>query len=467
MKKHLAATGILGILALPLLYYSFLEPFPRESGDNIVHYYFAHEALKNPVLFLDLWAKPVFTFLSSPFSIFGFGGMILFNGMMGLASGWIVYLISRKLGFKFPWLAILFVFFAPTYFTLLFSGYTEPLFGLFLVTGLYLAMKERYHWAAFLISLIPFIRTEGVLIIVIFGLYFFLKKKWIPVITLISGPLLMAVAGFLSGKSLFWIFTEIPYAVTSDYGSGTLTHYAEQWVLAVGVPLTISSIAGLILLAYGLFKKKVFSASPYKIELYLLLPALFMGYFLFHSLSWRFGLFTSYGLIRILVPLIPLQGIISLLAIQYLLKLEIIHKKFKHILLTLFIIYLFVFPFLNNPASINWERDFRQRTELLRMQELSKEVESQYPGKFLYYSEPYFSYAFNINHFDHSLHLNFTELPLSAIKPNSIIIWDSWTSCNYARFVYNFDTIAGFRLLRTYPDPATGEKANFKVYSKD
>ena len=168
------------------------------------------------------------------------------------------------------------------------------------------------------------------------------------------------------------------------------------------------------------------------------------------------GIGTEHRIIRMLVPLIPLQGVISLLAIQYQLKLEIIDKKFKHILLTLFIIYLLVFPFLNNPASIHWERDFTQRSELLMMQELSKEVKDQYPGKFLYYSEPYFSHAFNINHFDHSLHLNFTELPLSSIKPNSIIIWDSWTSCNYARFVYNFDTIPGFRLLKTYPDPATG-----------
>lgn len=463
-KDNFLAGILLFLLAIPVVWFALVVPFERESGDNIVHYYFARYAFVDPSLFLDLWAKPVFTLLASPFAQFGFAGMKLFNGLVGLTTAWIVYRIVKHLGFRLPWLSILLVFFAPTYFTLLFSGYTEPLFGLFLVTAYYLVLRNDLRLAAFCISFIPFVRTEGVLIIAIFVAYFLYRKNWIPILYLFLGPVFIGLAGLLAGKPAGWIITEVPYSVNSNYGSGPLTHYAEQWVLAVGIPLTLSSVAGLLFLFYGLIRKKVFRETRYGREIYLLLPALFLGYFLFHSLSWYFGLFTSYGLIRILVPLIPLQAIFSLLAIQYLLSSFKARLWISYVLSGLFVMYLLIFPFLNNPASVKWKRDFRERPELLTMKQIANDVSKEFPGKFLFYSEPYFSYAFHFNHFDHSTHLNFTELPLDAIRSNSIVLWDRWTSCNFARNVYDFDTIPGFRLIRSYPENVAYNETAFRIY---
>jgi hypothetical protein len=455
---------LLVLLAIPVVWFSMFVTFERESGDNIVHYYFARYAFQYPGLYLDVWAKPVFTLLASPFAQLGFSGMKLFNGFVGLASALIAYLVARKMKFWLPWMAILFTFFAPTYFTLLFTGYTEPLFGLFMISGLWLVILRKYDLAAILISLIPFIRTEGVLIVSLFGFYFLLKKQWKPILLLLSGSLILGLAGMLAGKSFLWIIHEVPYSVKSDYGSGTLSHYAEQWLLAVGVPLTVSSVAGLFLLPFDRFRKWKVNSPEKPNELHFFLPLLFLAYFIFHSLCWYWGLFTSYGLIRILVPLIPLQAIISLYAFQRIRQLIAFNSRIGWLSMILFGAYVLVFPFLNNPGSVNWKRDFHQRPELALMQRISKDIRIEYPNSYLYYSEPYLSYALGINHFDSLLHGNFTEIPLSQIKSNSIIIWDDWTSRHFVKYSCNFDSLPGFRPLKTYTIDSFGRKVILKTY---
>ncbi len=457
------AAVFLAILCLPVLYFSLLVPFEAESGDNIVHFYFARYAFLDPRLYLDLWAKPVFTLLASPFAWFGFPGIKLFNGLVGISSGWIAYLTAKKLGFRYPWLAILFVIFAPTYFVRLFSAFTEPLFGLFLIASLYLVIREKYNYSALLVSFTPFIRAEGFFIIAIFVFYLLLKREWKAVPWLAAGTILLSVAGITAGKNLLWVFTDIPYAVNSDYGSGNLTHYAEQWLLRVGVPLAVSSLAGLAFLGYGLVNRRE-NLFPVRPELYFLLPALFVAYFLFHTLSWYFGLFTSYGLIRVLMPLVPLQALISLFALQYLFRIRIKLNWLAPLLVTVFTTYVLVFPFLHNPASINWEKDFRRTPEMLIMQQIAGDIKQNYPGRNLYYSEPYMSYALGINHFDKGLHSDFTEMHLPEIRPNSVIIWDNWSSVAFCKYKADFESNPHFECRKIYSSPAVGREIIFKIY---
>jgi len=115
------------LLAFPVLYFSLLVPFEADTGDSVMHYFYARYAPQDPLLYLHHWAKPFFTLLASPFAQFGFGGIKLFNGIAGLFSAWFAFCISKKLKIKHSWLAIVFVLFAPAYFVKLFSGYTEPL----------------------------------------------------------------------------------------------------------------------------------------------------------------------------------------------------------------------------------------------------------------------------------------------------------------------------------------------------
>ena len=67
--------------------------------------------------------------------------------------------------------------FTPTYYVLTFSGLTEPLFALILIIGTYLCAKEKHASASILISFLPFVRSEGLIILGVFGFYFIIVLK--------------------------------------------------------------------------------------------------------------------------------------------------------------------------------------------------------------------------------------------------------------------------------------------------
>ena len=91
-----------------------------------------------PEFFLDPWAKPLFTILMAPIAQLGMMGVRVFNIVLGLTTAFFTYLTARKLGYKFPLLAIFLLVFAPLYAVLMISGMTEILFSFVLILGIYL-----------------------------------------------------------------------------------------------------------------------------------------------------------------------------------------------------------------------------------------------------------------------------------------------------------------------------------------
>ena len=424
------AIVLLVLLAFPVLYFSLFVPFETDTGDSVVHYFFARYAFRDPMLYLDHWAKPFFTLLASPFAQFGFSGMKLFNGLAGLLSAWFAYCIARKLDLKFAWLALILVFFAPAYFVKLFSGYTEPLFGLMLIASVYLVLIHRPVPSAILLSFLPFVRSEGLIIIMIFALYFLIAKNYKAIVLLLTGHIAYAFAGFFAGKNFIWIFTEIPYKAVSSYGKGDFLHYPTQLLLTLGVPVFMLCIVGIIVLLLNLIIPKTNTLPSFKLEVQLLIFGSFTAYFLFHTISWGLGLFGSMGMARVLTAMVPLLAVISLIGFNFLVSWKYNGKTSLQALVYIpIIVYILAFPFLHNPASINWEKDLKRTPEMNLMQNIAVDIKKYYPGRFPYYSNPYLSYSLNINPFDKTEHLCFTDWQASKkLNPNSLIIWDSWFS---------------------------------------
>lgn len=462
------AISLITLLALPVLYFSVFVPFETDTGDSVVHYFFARYAFQNPMLYLDHWAKPLFTLLASPFAQFGFSGMKLFNGLAGLLSAWFAYLIAKKLNLKFAWLAVVFVFFAPAYFVKLFSGYTEPLFGLMLTASVYLVLVKRSIPAALVMSFLPFVRSEGLILIMVFALYFLIRKNNRAILFLLTGHIAYSFAGLFAGKNFLWIFTEIPYKAFSSYGKGDFSHYPAQLLITLGVPLFMLCITGIIILLLSLSPLKIRTISSHKLEIQLLIAGSFISYFLFHTISWGFGLFGSMGMSRVLTAMVPLLAIISLIGFNSLIGWTIKSKFPLNALIYVPVIaYILIFPFLNNPASIDWEKDLRRSPEMNEMHSIANDISKSNPGKFLYYSNPYFSYAFDINPFDRSKHLCFTGWQVEKkLEPNSLIIWDNWFSVVEERtdsiLLYQNPEL---RLVKRYETEGINAKNIFLVFS--
>jgi hypothetical protein len=87
-----------------------------------------------------------------------------------------------------------------------------------------------------LISFLPFVRNEGIIILPIYFCAF-----------LLTGILILSFAGYFYYKDWLWIIHKWPYSDTSEiYGHGDFLFYIKQCKWILGIPLIILFLVGLI-----------------------------------------------------------------------------------------------------------------------------------------------------------------------------------------------------------------------------
>ena len=395
------------------------------EADSINHYLFARYAPDHPELFLNHWAKPLFTLLASPFAQFGFIGVKVLNGFMGLISVIFTFKIAQQFKLKHAILAPLFYFIFPLSFLVNYSGFTEPLFAAMLCISIYCCLKNKLAVAAIIVSFMPFVRSEGLLFIGLFGLYFMLSKKYRCIFYLLIGHLIFAAVGFFFGESPLWVATKIPYAsLQSHYGSGELIHFAEQLIYMTGVPLIIFLLLGLI--RSIAFKKWI--VPHHKLTFSTLLVGGFLLFFIAHSLFWYLGIFNSMGLKRVFGAITPLMAILALIGFNLLDKIR--SNGLKKTLQLLILGYIFIFPFTSNPAAIDWKKDMnlskaQQTAENAADYILSSDT---LKNKRFIYTDPYLGHALKIDPFDIEQQLILSPQVFSELRKGDVIIWDNWHS---------------------------------------
>lgn len=395
-----------------------------DSGDSVLHFLYAQSAPEHPELYFNHWGKPVFTLLASPFAQFGFLGMKVFNSIVVLLTVYFTYRSVELMQIKRPVIAVLVIVCAPLLILHTFSGLTEPLFAMFISWGLFLVLRKKWVLACIVISFLPFVRSEGLLVISAFGLYFLAVHQWKKLPLLLIGHAVYSLAGWFYYGDLLWVFTKIPYAsTTSIYGHGNLFQFVNQLPFVVGVPSAILLVAGLFVLLGQLIRGKFHS------ELQLIVLYGFLCYFVAHSLFWYFGIFNSMGLNRVLLGVMPFMAIIALVGANALLDLFKNHKRISVMATVLLMGIIFIFPVLDNPSAVHWNRDMNLSSE----QQVAKEaatyvLEKEGKDHLFLYSATYLSVALKIDHFDPSKRMDLNPGMLSAIQKGDIIIWDSWFS---------------------------------------
>lgn len=272
-----------------------------DSGDSILHFLMARWAPEHTWAYFHHWAKPFFTLLASPFTQLGFWGIKLFNVLVMAAAALFTMLSAKRLDFRWPFLAGLFLLAMPKVFVLSLSGLTEPLFALVLIASVYLTLLERNQAAALLLSFLPFVRSEGLLMIGVFGLYFLWKKQWRALPLLAVGHVMYGLVGYvLVFDSPLWVFNKIPYArLNSIYGEGDLLRFVEGLLHITGLPVYLLFWLGTIWSGVLLFRNK--STARW----FFLVLLLFWTFLIAHALFWYLGIFNSMGLLRVLVGVHP------------------------------------------------------------------------------------------------------------------------------------------------------------------
>jgi len=428
-----------------------------DTGDSVHHYLFAKYAPVHPELFFNHWAKPLFVLLASPFAQFGFVGVKVFNVLITGASMYFTVRSAQNLQLKNSLLVFLIVLFSPLCYTLTFSGLTEPLFAFFIGLSFFLITKNKFITASVLISFLPFIRSEGLIIIGVLALFFLYKKQWKSLLLLSFGHIFYSIAGWPVTNDLLWVFNKIPYAqLSSTYGSGGIFHFVRQLFYVIGAPIYILFVVGVIKLIVSAFHKKIHS------ELFIIV---FLGtgvFILAHSLFWYLGIFNSMGLKRVLIAIIPLISIMALVGYNFLTAEIPMKSIFKTTIQITFLGLIAIFPFTSNPAAINFKRDLMLTNNQRTIQTLSQYVlEIKEKGNTIAHANPYMSETLSLDHFDIQQRLEFTQDYMNFTKQGDILIWASWF-CVIEHGVLENSLNKNNELIRLKDFKNSGEKNEFR-----
>ncbi len=221
------------------------------SDDDIGHYLLAHYSWRHPDLLLDLWGRPAYTLLSSPFAQFGIRAAGAFNVLVSVLGCYLAFEIARTLGVARPWLAAALTALQPYLLQLSFGTLTEPLFATVLAGAALLYIRRQFAASALCISVLPLARLEGAVFLPLWLLLLAWRREWKAAALVFVFPFVVNTAGFLStGEPLYlWHFN--PYGT----GQGTSFHahywsdYAWYWPAVTGpvlLPLlTLGATGGL------------------------------------------------------------------------------------------------------------------------------------------------------------------------------------------------------------------------------
>jgi len=422
-NEHLAIIAFLSLYFIALVVLAFSKNGTGDQGDSVHHYLCAHYAFDHPRLFFDHWAKPVFTLLSAPFAYFGFAWMKVYNSLVTCLALYITCRSAVVLKYPQPWLAAFFGAFMPRYLLLTQSGLTEPTFALFLILGVYFQLKDKSLTAAILISFLPFVRYEGLVIMGVFGIYYLINREWKYLPLLLTGHVAYSLAGYYFHHDLFWVITENTNATFWSYGSGSWLHFVKNLFYVIGPPLYFLWLAGIIFMLIVLGKPSLgLPGKLFRKELWLVYGSMtaFIGaHTVFHGL----GIFKSMGLLRVLICVLPLVALVCLNGWNAAFRL-VPKGKWKEMLKICLLIYVAIFLFSRHPAAVQWERDLSLHPTQVLLEDVAKYLED-FPGRRFYYTAPYLSMLLNYDHFDWDSNRRFVEFLKDDVPSGSIGIWDN------------------------------------------
>jgi len=396
LAKKYFVTIILLLLAVGYAVLVFLSEGTIGGADDITHYRYSRYAYQNPYFFLHHWGKPFFTALTSPFAQFGYNGVRIFNVLAGIAAAYFTYRTARILKLKYPVMTIFLVISSPLYTVLMLSGMTEILFSLVLIITIFLFYQKKYIWSAVMLSFLPFVRTEGAVILPLFFVAYAWQKQWKAIPFLLVGFVFYSIVGSFHFNDILWVLREIPYKGNARdiYGSGELLHYVRASKYIFGFAMMILMVLGLLVWLVDLFLKKEKRPKDWLMEMLVIYLPFFL-YFTAHSYVWWKGLGNSVGLIRVMAAIIPSAALLGALGWSRLMEWIPLPELFRKGITLLLCLYLLVLP----------HRVYDIPVPLGGTQKLVKEAsvwlkESAYFKNKIYYYDPFFCHFMGLNPYD-------------------------------------------------------------------
>jgi hypothetical protein len=424
-EKRYTYIGI-ALFSVILCVIAIISKGTGDDGDSISHFIYSRDVFLYPKNFFNHWAKPLFVLISAPFAQFGLVGLKLMNVATLTLSLILTYQLACRWKMPHAWLAPFFMFAQHRVWSHTLSGLTEPLFALFLIFTVWLYQRKQFLWATLLVSFLPFVRSEGLIIFCVLPIYLIVRKQWKYIPLLAVGHLVYAVAGSGQHKSLLWVFNTMSYATLDHvYGVGKWHSFILDmpWVVGgfVYTILIIGLFEGLRRLVLFLRKKTDFDLD----EMWLVY-GIFVAYFLAHTIFWMYGIFASQGLMRVMLCVAPMMGLICLRGANAIT--DWVGKwsnkpKMTTYLQGAFVVLGIVFLYKN----LDWRIDFNLHPSQLTQIEAAKKYKHKIDneGYALYTESLYVDYAFGVNPMEDPRHHSLQEIMKhEPVAEKSILVWE-------------------------------------------
>lgn len=270
------------------------------SDDDLSHFMMARYAPHHPLLFLDIWGRPVFTILYSLGSQLGIMGARATSAVIGGIVCWLSYVYARERGYNRPWLIPLLLAAMPRFSSTCYTLDTGLMLALVLSGALALYAYGRENLSALAISLAPAARPEGVLFIGIFAVAFLYRRKWSAIPLLAAGLLAWDMAGFAYSGDPLWLLHNQPWTVPYPFKFGLMYYFQKLTEITgpVHVPLFL---AGMV---YYFYRWKEGDNA--------LILSGWLALFVFLAIAVWLGAFATVGLTRYFNGTTPLVALLSL-----------------------------------------------------------------------------------------------------------------------------------------------------------
>ncbi len=432
--KHKLHLVILAILFVFLAGLSLTSDGYYGGADNISHYLISRYAFNHPSLFLYSWGRPLYTIISAPFAQFGLHGVKLLNIMLGMLTAWLGYRTAVILKIRPAFLVIIFVAFTPLYFMMMPTALTEILFSFVLMWSVFLFFRENYIASALVISLLPFARTEGFIILPVFFFALLWVRQYKAILFLATGVIFFSVLGSFYYNDLFWVFTQFPYPVTYHHPiynkAGSLWHFFESRHSTLGLPLEILFLAGITGMVRDCFSRD--KTIRHRMHLlFFLVVTPFLLYLVFHSLLFWKAMGGSMGLERVLAAVTPLAALIALKGYDALEEVIGQNRHARNIFLAAVIGIVLIIPFIHNVIP------FPLSPEEKIIKESARWIKSsRYAGRVVYFTDNNVPFYLGLDPWQKnpaSCYLFGDAKYLDTIPAGSLLVWDAHFGANESK----------------------------------
>lgn len=418
---------LIGVIGVVLLYIAIVDDTTNGAGDTISHFMFSKYSWQHPSYFLDHWAKPVFTTLSSPFSQFGFVGMRIFNVLMALGTCVMVWKIAGKLDRSIPIFAFLILISIPWFTLKMFSGYTEYLYAFLLTWSILLCLKEQFWKAAIIASFFPFCRSEGIIAIGMFVIYLTWMRQWKILPLLLVGHVFYELFGVgVFDQPWGWTWNKIPYlSGDGGYGSGQWNDFLKGLPYSVQYPILIMLVLGILYKFIACLRPLREYSDKLKADV-LLVYGNAVAFFVAHSIFWTFGLFNSFGLGRVTIAIMPLVALMALDGFELIrgIKLKL---KWQQVLSVVLICGIVYFPFNRAKGGLTYKRGMNHIPEHdILKNEVQPYLEEHFPDNEIFYNVGYLAIVRDENFFDMKVDSYwFRKVDFENMAVGDVYVWDN------------------------------------------